>query len=124
MLAIQLLIGNIIQDMPLMTVFSDLVDPEEVRSPQAASQIRSLINTSLGLGAFTAVYYLFFFLFTGTESTPLTQTTLFLFYNFTQLLVIISVRSKDHFFLAGSKAIPLAAWHYCAVHRCFHSARI
>ncbi len=103
MLAIQLLIGNIIQDMPLMTVFTDLVDPEEVRSPQAASQIRSLINTSLGLGAFTAVYYLFFFLFTGTESTPLTQTTLFLFYNFTQLLVIISVRSKDHFFWQGAK---------------------
>jgi len=57
----------------------------------------------LGLGAFTAVYYLFFFLSTGTESTPLTQTTLFLFYNFTQLLVIISVRSKDHFFWQGAK---------------------
>jgi Mg2+-importing ATPase len=103
MLAIQLLIGNIIQDMPLMTVFSDSVDPEEVRNPQAASQVKSLINTSLGLGTFTAVYYLLFFLFTGTESTPLTQTTLFLFYNFTQLLIIISVRSKKHFFWQGAK---------------------
>lgn len=97
MLAIQLLIGNIIQDMPLMAVFSDSVDMEEVRSPQAASQVKFIIRTSLSLGAFTAIYYLLFFLFTGTESTPLTQATLFLFYNFTQVLVILSVRNKQRF---------------------------
>lgn len=103
MLAIQLLIGNIIQDMPLMTVFSDSVDIEEVRKPQAASQIKSVLKTSMMLGAFTAVYYLLFFLFVGTQATPMTQTTLFLFYNFTQLLVIVSVRSKQHFFWQGAK---------------------
>lgn len=97
MLAIQLLIGNIIQDMPLMAVFSDSVDMEEVRRPQAASQVKFIIRTSLSLGAFTAIYYLLFFLFTGTESTPLTQATLFLFYNFTQVLVILSVRNKRRF---------------------------
>lgn len=97
MLAIQLLIGNIIQDMPLMAVFSDSVDMEELRKPQAASQIKFIIRTSLSLGAFTAIYYLLFFLFTGTESTPLTQATLFLFYNFTQVLVILSVRNKRRF---------------------------
>ncbi|WP_291578305.1 cation-translocating P-type ATPase [Clostridium sp. UBA6640] len=97
MLAIQLLIGNIIQDMPLMAVFSDSVDIEEVRKPQAASQVKFIIRTSLSLGAFTAIYYLLFFLFTGTESTPLTQATLFLFYNFTQVLVILSVRNKGRF---------------------------
>lgn len=103
MLAIQLLIGNIIQDMPLMTVFSDSVDPEEVRKPQVASQIKSIMKTSVSLGAFTAIYYLLFFLLVGTESTPITQSTLFLFYNFTQLLIIISVRSKQHFFWQGAK---------------------
>lgn len=97
MLAIQLLIGNIIQDMPLMAVFSDSVDMEEVSRPQAVSQVKSIIRTSLSLGAFTAIYYLLFFLFTGTESTPLTQATLFLFYNFTQVLVILSVRNKRRF---------------------------
>lgn len=103
MLAIQLLIGNIIQDMPLMAVFSDSVDIEEVRKPPAAGQVESVIKTSLSLGAFTAVCYLLFFLFTGTEATPLTQATLFLFYNFTQILVIISVRSKHHFFWQGAR---------------------
>lgn len=103
MLAIQLLIGNIIQDMPLMTVFSDSVDPSEIKKPQSTVQIKSIMRTSLKLGGFTAVYYLFFFLFVGTESTPLTQSTLFLFYNFTQLFIIISVRNNQHFFWQGTK---------------------
>lgn len=103
MLAIQLLIGNIIQDMPLMTIFSDSVDEEEISNPQETSQIKSSIKISLCLGVFTAIYYLLFFLFVGTKATPLTQSTLFLFYNFTQLLVIVSVRSKNHFFWKGSK---------------------
>lgn len=103
MLAIQLLIGNLIQDMPLMTLFTDSVEMEEVRKPQAVSQIRSVIKTSLGLGVFTAIYYLLFFLYVGTQATPLTQSMLFLFYNFTQLLVIVSVRSKGRYFWKGTK---------------------
>lgn len=102
MLPIQLLIGNLIQDMPLMSVFSDSVDDEEVSKPQVASQVKSLMKTSLGLGIFTAIYYLIYFMFVGTEANALTQTNLFLFYNFTQLLVIISVRSK-HFLWQGTK---------------------
>lgn len=103
MLSIQLLVGNIIQDMPLMTVFSDSVDPDEVSAPQSAAQLKPTIKTSLKLGLFTAVYYLLFFLFVGTTATPATQTMLFLFYNFTQLLVIISVRSERHFLWQGEK---------------------
>lgn len=102
MLAIQLLIGNIIQDMPLMAVFSDSVDEKDIQKSQSASQINSIVKTSVSLGVFTAVYYLLFFLFTGTESTPMTQSTLFLFYNFTQILVVLSVRNKG-FFWQGVK---------------------
>lgn len=102
MLAIQLLIGNIIQDMPLMTVFSDSVDKDDIQNPHAESQIKPIIKTSLSLGVFTAIYYLIFFLFVGTQATPLTQSILFLFYNFTQLLVIVSVRSEKHFFWQGA----------------------
>ena len=52
----------------------------------------------MSLGAFTGLYYLLFFLFIGTTATPVTMTTLFLFYNFTQILVAIFVRGKQHFF--------------------------
>ena len=107
MLAIQLLIGNIIQDMPLMTVFSDSVDNYEINKPQKASKIKSIMKTSISLGVFTAIYYLMFFLFVGTKSTPLTQTTLFIFYNFTQLLVIVSIRNEKQFFWQGVKPSQL-----------------
>jgi len=103
MLPIQLLIANLIQDMPLMTIFSDRVDDKEVKKPLAASQVKSLIRTSLLLGTFTAIYYLIYFLFVGTASSPTTQTNLFIFFNLTQLLIIISVRGKDHFFWQGAK---------------------
>lgn len=103
MLAIQLLIGNIIQDLPLMTVFSDSVDEDEIKKPQVSSQMKSVIKTSINLGIFTALYYFIFFLYIGAYPTPLTQTTLFLFYNFTQLMIVISVRSKKHYFWQGCK---------------------
>lgn len=106
MLAIQLLIGNIIQDMPLMAVFSDSVDEEEVQKSQALSQVKANVKASLILGAFTAVYYLLFFLITGTKATPRTYSMLFLFYNFTQILVVLSVRNK-RFFWQGTKPSKL-----------------
>jgi len=107
MLAVQLLIGNIIQDMPLMTVFSDSIDDSEGTRPQTFADIKPVMKTSLILGAFTAVFYLLFFLYVGTNATPFTMATLFLFYNFTQLLIIISVRSKKHFFWQGAKPSKL-----------------
>lgn len=102
MLAIQLLIANLIQDMPLMAVFSDNVDDEELHRPQVASQVKSLVKQSLFLGVFTAIFYLIYFMFVGTEANAWTQTNLFLFFNFTQLLIIISVRT-NHCFWKGAK---------------------
>lgn len=103
MLAIQLLVGNLIQDLPLMAVFSDRVDAQQVASPPVGDQMKAVLRRSMGLGAFTAVYYLLFFLLVGTQATPATQATLFLFYNFTQLLIILSIRSEGRFFWQGTR---------------------
>ncbi|MCL2094906.1 cation-transporting P-type ATPase [Candidatus Saccharibacteria bacterium] len=97
MLPIQLLIGNLIQDMPLLTIFTDGVDEEEVDKPLVASQVANLVRTSIALGAFVAVFYLVFFVLMGTASTPLTRTYLFIFFNLTQLAVVLSVRRKGFF---------------------------
>lgn len=106
MLPIQLLIANLIQDMPLMTIFSDSVDDEDLQRPQAVHKVKNLMGSSLRLGMFTAVYYLLYFLSLGTAATAFTQTNLFLFFNFTQLLIILSVRSKQ-FFWKGCKPSKL-----------------
>lgn len=102
MLPIQLLIANLIQDMPLMMVFTDSVNPEEMARPQAADQMKPIMRTSMILGLFTAVYYLVYLLIIGIEANAMTRTTLFLFFNFTQLMVILCVRNKG-FLWQGKK---------------------
>ncbi|MCL1840120.1 cation-transporting P-type ATPase [Candidatus Saccharibacteria bacterium] len=102
MLPIQLLLANLIQDMPLMTIFSDAVDKDEVDKPLASNQIKPLMRVSMILGIFVALFYLAYFLFVGTAATDATRTNLFIFFNLTQLMVITSVRRKG-FFLKGAK---------------------
>lgn len=109
MLPIQLLIGNLIQDMPLLTVVSDSVDADEVKRPLAASQVKSLTRTSLVLGVFTSFCYLAYFLFVGTAANAPSRTNLFIFFNLTQLLIIFSVRSKG-FLWQGAKPSRLLLW--------------
>lgn len=94
-LPIQLLLGNLIQDIPLITVYSDNIDEDEVKKPQKYD-IRSIMFISLFLGAFSAVYDFIYFAFVGFKATHYTQTSLFIFFCFTQLIIIFSVRNKKH----------------------------
>ena len=103
MLAIQLLVCNIIQELSRMTFLSDRVDEAEIIRPQETVRTRSVVKASLCLSAFTAVFYFLFFLYIGPDATPLTQASLFLFYNFTQMPVILSMRSPRPFFRPGIK---------------------
>jgi len=102
LLPTQLLIANLIQDLPLMTIASDNVDKDDTKKPLVANGIKPLIKTSMILGIFTALFYLAYFLFVGTEATAQTRSNLFLFFNFTQLFVILSVRNHS-FFWRGVK---------------------
>lgn len=106
MLPIQLLIANLIQDMPLMIIYSDSVDEQDICFPQKNSKIKQIMKSSLYLGIFTTIYYILYFLFVGTEANALTRTNLFLFFNITQLLIIVSIRNKK-FFWQGTKPSKL-----------------
>ncbi|MCL2085424.1 cation-transporting P-type ATPase [Candidatus Saccharibacteria bacterium] len=106
MLPIQLLIANLIQDFPHLTIASDNVDKKSVEKPLVAGRLKSLMKTSLILGVFTAIFYLGYFIFVGTAATDLTRTNLFVFFNLTQLFVILSVR-KEGFFWQGAKPSSL-----------------
>jgi len=103
MLPIQLLVANLLQDFPLLTIVSDGVDDDEVKSPLTTSQVKPLMRTSLILGTFTAIYYLVYFLCVGTAVNAQTQTNLFIFFTLTQLLIIISLRNKGRFLWQGVK---------------------
>jgi Mg2+-importing ATPase len=94
-LPIQLLLGNILTDIPLISVYSDNVDTSEVQEPEKYN-IRPLMLVSIILGTFTAVFSFVYFTFVGFSVSPVTETELFLFLTITQLIIIFSVRNKKH----------------------------
>lgn len=94
-LPIQLLIGNLMQDLPLISIYSDNVDLGEIRSPEKYN-VHSLMFISLFLGAFSAIFDFIYFVMVGFKVTSVTETSLFLFFNVTQLIIILSVRNKRH----------------------------
>ena len=106
MLPIQLLLANLIQDMPLMTIYSDSVDPIDLATPKQNTELRKVLKSAVYLGIFTMIYYLLYFFYMGTDANEVTRTNLFLFFNITQLLVIISIRNKQ-FLWQGKKPAPL-----------------
>ena len=95
LLPIQLLVGNLIQDIPLISVYSDTVDLNEVKRPQKYN-VHSLMLISLFLGVFSGLYDFIYFAIVGFKTTATTQSSLFLFLTFTQLVIILSVRNKGH----------------------------
>ncbi len=101
LLPIQLLLGNLIQDLPLISVYSDNVDENEIERPEHYN-IHSLMLLALFLGLFSGIYDLIYSSIVGFHITQATQTNLFLFFTFAQLIVILSVRNKGHMW-AGKK---------------------
>lgn len=106
MLAIQLLITNLLTDIPLVAISTDNVRPEELTRP-SKNDTHALMFISLVLGSVTALFEVMFFTTTRQASVGLAQTGLFLFLTVSGLVVIFSVRNKGHFWRAPHFSLPL-----------------
>jgi Mg2+-importing ATPase len=106
LLAVQLLVTNLINDAPLITIATDNVERDEVAQPEKYN-IHALMFLSLTLGTITAIFELIFFLTLKSSSSLFTETSLFLFIIFIQLVVIFSIRSKHHFWKAQRPSFTL-----------------
>ncbi len=95
----QVLLISLLTDVPLVTISTDTVEDEEVQRPEK-HDIQGLLFLSLVLGTLTALFELAFFATLKTRASPFEQTSLFLFFSFTQLVVIFSIRNKEHFWKA------------------------
>ena len=102
-LPLQILLTNIVTDIPLVSMSSDIVEEEEVKKP-GKHNIKDLIIISLILGVPTALFELFYFLYIKSQSQIAIQTSLFLFFSFIALIVFYSIRSRKIFWKA--KASP------------------
>lgn len=107
LLPIQLLLTSLITDVPLITIASDQVNGEEMQRPEKYDA-RSLMFLSLLLGSLTSLFELLFFTLVQYRSPLFVQTSMFLYLTCIQLIVIVAIRSRDHFWRGERMSWPLA----------------
>jgi Mg2+-importing ATPase len=114
LLPVQLLLTSLITDVPLITISSDTVDPDEVVRP-AKYDIRSLIFISLVLGTLTTLFVMLFFALIRAYQPLAFQTNMFLFLTFLQLVVIVSIRNHEHFWKGTRPSLLLSGAMFAAL---------
>lgn len=95
----QVLLISLLTDVPLVAISTDTVSKDDLEQP-ARYNARSLLSLSLVLGTLTALFELAFYLTLQGQTASARNTSLYLFLSLTQLIVIVSVRNRDHFWKA------------------------
>jgi P-type Mg2+ transporter len=104
----QLLLLSLLTDLPLVAVATDSVSPALVSCPPK-TRAGQLLSISMVLGGLTALAELLFYLTVRGKPLSVTETSLYLFLSFTQLIVIFCVRNRDYFWKATRPSWPLLA---------------
>ena len=101
MLPVQILLGNILSDFPLIIIATDKVDVEELKKPKLYQLNRVIVLIILLALVSTIFDFIFFGIFHKTQPAIL-QTLWFIESILTEILLIFSIRTK-HFFLRAKK---------------------
>lgn len=93
MLPVQILLSNLLSDLPMVLIAADTVDADRIKKP-VRSQLNRVLAFSFLLGLVSSFFdFLFFGIFRQTP-VPLLQTLWFVFTVVTELVLIFSVRTK------------------------------
>lgn len=108
MLPIQILLGNLLSDFPLIAISTDQVDVEELKKPKLY-QLNHFISLIICLALVsTAFDFIFFAIF--YKSSPATiQTLWFIESIMTEILLIFSIRTRRFFLKAKRPSFTLIA---------------
>ncbi|HTH93021.1 MAG TPA: cation-transporting P-type ATPase [Candidatus Paceibacterota bacterium] len=96
LLPIQVLLTNVLTDIPLITIYSDTVENSDIVKPQRHN-IKELLFISLMLGVPTALFELLYYMVIRSQPLPVIQTSLYAFFTFTALIVFYAFRNKSYF---------------------------
>ncbi len=99
LLPVQILLNNLIGDVPLVTVSSDTVDDEEVVRPEKHNA-KELMSLALMLGVPTALFELLYFFVIHMQPGKVVQTSLYAFFTLQALVIFYAIRNKGHFWKA------------------------
>ena len=106
LLPIQVLLTNIITDIPLVTIYSDTVEDADVINPEK-NNIKELLFISLILGIPTGLFELLYYMVIRFQPTVIIQTGLFLFFTFTALIVFYAFRNNGFFWKVKKPSLLL-----------------
>src|SRR5665213_1190124 len=108
LLPIQLVLTNLLTDLPCITIATDNVSPAELVLPSKFN-VHSLMFISMFLGTITALFEVMYYAIIKNQPIGIAQTGLYLFLTLVALIAIFSIRNKDHFWRAPrlSKAMGL-----------------
>lgn len=106
MLPAQILLVNMLSDVPMIMIATDNVDPQELRKP-TSFDIRSLTAKSMLLGAVSSIFDMMLFGYFYRISARVLQTAWFVMSVLSELSFIISARTKKFFIVAQRPSYPL-----------------
>lgn len=99
LLTTQLLLTNLLGDIPLVAIATDNVNPDELRQPSKYNMY-ALVFVSAVLGTYTAIFEILFFALVKNHAISVVQTSLYLYLTIIGFVVILSVRNREHFWHA------------------------
>ena len=108
LLTTQLLLTNMLGDVPLVAISTDNVEEESLHRPSKYN-MHALIFMSAVLGTYTALFELVFFALVRHHPLGVTQTSLYLYLTIIGCVVILSVRNRGHFWKAKRLSNALLA---------------
>ncbi len=94
LLPVQVLLTSVLTDIPMIAISSDTVDDKEIVRPEKQN-IKDIVGVPLILGIPSAMLYIFYFLMIRRQTQGILETSLYLFFTITALVVFYSIRSKD-----------------------------
>lgn len=106
MLPVQLLLLNVISDLPMLGLATDTVSPDQTRRP-AKYDTKNILLLGTILGVVSSLFDFIFFGFFHRLAPAFVQTSWFIFNIFTELLFIFSLRTFKPFYKAARPSMPL-----------------
>jgi Mg2+-importing ATPase len=106
MLPLQILLLNLLSDMPMISIATDTVDPDELRRPKDYN-VKDLMVLATTLGLVSTIFdFIFFAVFYHTDQATL-QTSWFIGSILTELVFLYSIRTRFFFLRAKRASTPI-----------------
>lgn len=110
MLPLQILLVNLLSDTPMISISTDNVDENELRSPKKY-EVRDIVTIAIVLGVTSAIFDFIIFGLFYKSSPPILRTNWFIASILTEVILLFSIRTRSLFIktMRPSRSIVLVS---------------